>query len=95
MIQAALNFESPRSRRTDPKSSRRAEDQMRRSGALRGQAMIVLDLVKQFPGKTSKELGNLGSLDRHAVARRLPDLLKAKLVRRTEEGSNDCQWWAV
>lgn len=95
MTQLAFTYERPRSRRKDPLSSKRAEDQMRRSGALRGQALIALELVKQFPGKSSKELAKLGSLDRYQIARRLPELLSMGKVRREEFEDQDCKWWAA
>ena len=95
MIQPSLNFEAPRSRRTDPKSSRRAESELRRSGTLRGQALIALELVKANPGRSSKELAKLGTLDRYQLARRLPELLEMGKVRREEIGNSDCKWYAI
>lgn len=95
MNQAAFNFEAPRSRRKDPPSSRRAEDQMKRSGAMRGQALIAFKLVKQFPGRSSKELAKLGTLDRFQLARRLPELKAMGKVRTTQTGKDDQKWWAV
>lgn len=85
---------------------------MRKSGALRGQALIAFELVTQFPGRTSKELAGLkveyvdvdgdglavltvGALDRYQLARRLPELLSMRKVRREEIGNQDCKWWAV
>jgi hypothetical protein len=95
MTQPSFNFEVPGSRRTDPLSSKRAEDQMRRSGALKGQRLIALELVKQFPGRSSKELAKLGTLDRYQLARRLPELAEMGHVRVTQTGSDDQKWWAV
>jgi hypothetical protein len=93
--QFTFDFPKPRSRRKDPASSKRAEDQMRKSGTLRGQALIAFDLVKQFPGRTSKELAGLGTLDRYQLARRLPELLSMGKARREEIGNQDCKWWVV
>lgn len=56
---------------------------------------MVLELVTKNPGKTSKELGELGTLDRYQVARRLSDLHNAGLVRKEEVGSNDVTWFVV
>lgn len=95
MTQTAFNFEAPRSRRSDPPSSKRAEDQMRKSGALRGQALIAFELVKQFPGRSSLELADLGTLDRFQLARRLPELREMGKVRVTQFGKEDQRWWAV
>jgi predicted transcriptional regulator len=93
MIQASLNFDLPRSRRSDPQSSRRAEDQMRRSGALKGQRLIALELVKANPGLSSKELATKGTLDRYQIARRLPELASMGLLRTTQTGDEDLRWW--
>jgi DNA-binding MarR family transcriptional regulator len=95
MIQQLLNYEAPRSRLTDPPSSRRAERQMRASGTLRGQRLIALELVKQFPGRSSKELAGLGTLDRYQLARRLPELVQMGHVRVTQHGNEDQRWWAA
>ena len=81
------------SRKTDPESSKRAAREIERSGALKGQRKICLDLVTRYPGKTSKELATLGSLDRYQIARRLPELAKMKHLRVTQEGSEDQRWW--
>lgn len=85
---------TPRSRTSDPASSKRAEQRIRESGALRGQQKIALDLVKEFPGKSSKELSHLGTLDRYQMARRLSDLFHANLVWRQEREKDDCAWFA-
>jgi hypothetical protein len=93
--QFTFDFPKPRSRRKDPASSKRAEDQMRKSGTLRGQALIAFDLVKQFPGRTSKELAGLGTLDRYQLAKRLPELREMGHVRSTQFGKEDQRWWAA
>lgn len=90
----------PRSASGDPVSSERAEIAARESGLMRGQALIVLGLVKSAPGRTSKELAQVDSflrgkcsLDRYQIARRLPELESAKLVRRTD-ADTESRWWA-
>jgi hypothetical protein len=83
------------SRQTDPASSKRAAREIERSGALKGQRLIALNLVEQYPGKTSKELSQLGTLDRYQLARRLADLLKEHRVRRVETQAEDCRWWSL
>jgi hypothetical protein len=84
----------PRTASGDPVSSERAEIRMRESGQMRSQALEVLELVKQFPGRTSKQLGELGSLDRYRIARRLPELLAARKLTRTDE-DRESRWWPV
>lgn len=82
-----------RSRNTDPVSSHRDEERMKRSGAIVGQCLVALEMVKQYPGRTSKELGKIGPLDRYQVARRLADLRDRDLVYRVEYEVGDCRWW--
>lgn len=84
----------PRSRTADPVSSKRAEAQVNRTGVMRGQRMIALSLVEANPGSTSKELANLGTLDRYQLARRLSELRTMKLVRTTQTGNEDLRWWS-
>lgn len=86
-------FDPPRSRTLDPLSSHKAEEKMKRSGRMVAQCQIVLDLVKRYPGATSKELSILGAMDRHMIARRLPDLRDRDLVYRIEYEVGDCRWW--
>lgn len=84
----------PRTRATDPQSSHRAEQQVRSSGVLRGQAKTVLNLVTKFPGRTSKQLADLGPLDRYQIARRTADLRRLGLIYRFDPDEGDCQWYA-
>ena len=85
----------PRSASGDAPASERAENKMRESGKMRGQALAVLTLVKRFPGYTSKELASESwPLDRYQLARRLPELLSAGLVTRTDE-KVESRWWPV
>ena len=85
----------PRSRTKDPLSSKRAEADAKHSGVMRGQRVIALSMVEANPGETSKRLGEIGPLDRYQLARRLPELLKMKLVRTTQNGSEDLRWFPV
>ena len=87
-------FTTPRARRSDPLSSHAAADKMERSGKLNRQCDQVLEAVREHPGSTSRELHALTGLDRHMVARRLPDLEKRGLVGRTVVGSKAVRWWA-
>jgi DNA-binding MarR family transcriptional regulator len=95
-IQQSLNFETPpRSRRTDPKSSSRAESELRKSGALRGQATVVFDALLKRPGRSSKELAREAGLDRYMVARRVSDLWRGGYALKVEIGKRDCLWYAI
>ena len=86
----------PRSASGDPVSSERTEIRARASGAMKGQAIAVLELVKSRPGLTSRELAGIylgrPQLDRYQIARRLPELLSAGLVTRTDE-EKESRWW--
>lgn len=66
---------------------------MRRTGVLKGQRLIALELVKANPGLSSKELASKGSLDRYQLARRLPELLEMGHVTRTFTNVEDSKWW--
>lgn len=54
---------------------------------------MTLELVTQYPGKTSKELAGLGTLDRYVLAKRLADLRKIHRVYSSQIGNEDLRWW--
>ncbi len=72
----------PISRATDPITSRLAAEEITASGLRDSQKALVLRAVQQFPRSTSKELARAAGLDRHLVARRLPDLEADGFVRK-------------
>lgn len=83
-------------RRTDPESSHEAAEQMNESGAANRQRERVVDLVFQHPGLTSKELAEkCDDLDRHQIARRLPEAEQVGQVERREGAGRNKQvtWW--
>ena len=82
----------PRVHKRDPVSSSVAADKAERDGTIGRQARATLALVRRYPGRTSKELAALSSLDRYQLARRLPELRTAGVVERTDEES-ECRWW--
>jgi hypothetical protein len=94
MNQGSLNFDSL-SRRSDPQSSKAAARKMVESGTVASHEAIILNLVKMYPGRSTKQLASLGPLDRVEIARRMKKMEEKKLVRRTQEGKNECQWWAT
>jgi hypothetical protein len=83
----------PRSRTKDPSSSKRAEEDAKRSGVMRGGRVLAMELVEKYPGRTSKQLAELGTLDRYQLARRLSDLRGLKLVHTTQDRKEDLRWW--
>jgi hypothetical protein len=94
VIQPSLNFETL-SRRSDPPSSKQAARKMVESGTVASHEAIILNLVKQYPGRTTKQLASLGPLDRFMIARRMKKMEEKKLVRRTQEGRQECRWWGL
>ena len=85
----------PRARTTDPLSSHAAADRMEASGRMGAQMAAVLVLIERFPGSTSRELAEQGGLDRHAVARRCPDLERRGLVQRAGVPGEQVRWFPV
>jgi hypothetical protein len=72
---------TPVARASDPKTSHEAAHAVTASGRRDEQLAQVLDLVKAHPGSTSLELAQYSqTLDRYAIARRLPELEDEKLV---------------
>ena len=82
----------PKARRADPASSKRAGATNERSGAGRRQRDEVLAALKRYPDSTSRELAELGRLDRYLTARRLPELLREGLVERFGGNVGEYRW---
>ena len=99
--QLDLLSDSPIARRLDPSTSHEAAEHVTKSGARASQQRAVFDLVKRFPGHTSAELAAKSSMDRWTVARRLPELRAAWLVKngdaRTcgETGRSGLTWYPM
>ncbi len=68
----------------DPVTSHEAAAEMTKCGARAAQMAAVLAAVKAHPGRTSAELARISGIDRHAIARRLPDLERMRQVERGE-----------
>lgn len=83
-----------RARSTDPQSSHDAAAQVEANQTARHQREAVIDLVYIHPGRTSKELAELSEdMDRHQVARRLPEAEEAGSVKRKEVKGKQITWW--
>jgi hypothetical protein len=65
----------------DPVTSDMAAARIEASGHATAQRRAVLAAVLAHPGSTSAELARIAGMDRHAAARRLPEVRKAGLVR--------------
>ncbi|MGB0972282.1 MAG: MarR family transcriptional regulator [Mycobacterium sp.] len=89
----------PTTRTTDPESSHEADRHMDVSGKRECQQRAVLEAVHAHSGLTSKHLAQRTGLDRHMLARRLPELERANLVRRGPmvsdpgDGRQGVTWW--
>jgi hypothetical protein len=94
--QRPLLADTPRSRRADPVTSHEAAEAIKASGVLGRQQREVLEAVRKWPGLTSLELGARMSINRWAVARRLPEL-EPTHVRKGEpkvvNGRRAVTWW--
>jgi hypothetical protein len=76
-------------RNTDPVSSHEAADNIVSSGKLAQQKAVVLKALRMFQRAhgpaTSAEPAKHYEMDRYMVAKRLPDLEKMDLVRKSDE----------
>lgn len=96
-----LYTDTPRSRVSDPESSHAAADEVKSSGRLAIQQSQVLAAVRQWPGRTSRELAQYMSADRHMVARRTSELATANQIRRSPVRQCSVgnrlavEWWPV
>lgn len=89
-----------RARVADPLSSVRAAREMSASGAAGTQAGWFFDAVTRWPGRTASELAeaSCGRFDRVQANRRLADLERKLLIRKTESrlsavtGRLECTW---
>lgn len=92
-----IQTELPMARVTDPLSSHEAASHLERIGAARAQREQALSAVKLHPGMTSKELACETGLDRHMLARRLPEIEKMNWVYATGRRPNvgPLRWFEV
>lgn len=79
---AAVKAMEPLSRNTDSLGSFKAADRLGRTGLGSRKRLAVYHALRQHQGSTSAELAQAAGLDRHDVARRLPELEKAGWVSR-------------
>lgn len=93
MNQMAINFEPVRARKTDPQTSQRAASKVDKFAS--GHYGLILEALTRGGPGTFKEIGERCGLERHAVARRLPELQDAGKVTRTAETRDGCSVWKV
>ena len=75
--------------RHDPVTSALAAIELVESGTLNAQCTTVLAALAAHPNTTSDELAHRAGLDRHMVARRLPDLSRAGLAKQVGRRPSD------
>ena len=92
MNQLALSFEPVRARRTDPQTSQRSATRARQFTA--GHFALILDALA-LGAANFKEIAERCGLERHAVARRLPELEQAGRVKRTDVERDNCTVWRL
>lgn len=85
-------------RNTDPDTSHEAARDLVDSGTQAQQQAQVVSALRQHPGLTSRELAFSAGLDRHMVARRLPELEAEGLAvhgapRICSMSRKRCQTW--
>jgi CRP-like cAMP-binding protein len=87
------------SRATDPATSRQAAVTVEANGNAAFHRQLVLDAVRANPGSTSAEIAMMAGIDRHAAARRLPELRRAGILANGENrvcrvcGLSSMTWW--
>lgn len=91
--------------KADPATSHEAARRMVESGKLNEQGEAVLALVLRWPGRTSAELAanaeakRIPGIDRHIVARRLPEIERSGRIFRgaavvcKANGTKAQTWW--
>jgi len=98
----ALGFrrvETPAARNSDPVTSHLAAEEITASGKRAHQQHQAVAAVRANPGCTSFELALKCDLDRYMLARRLPEVVLAGLVRKGEPkhcsvtGRLALSWW--
>jgi hypothetical protein len=88
-------------RASDPASSHAAAAEVVASGAAAAQRARVLACLRSTPGLCSDEIAAASGLQRHAAARRCPELERLQLVRRGPmrpsrlTGRMCLSWWPV
>ena len=86
-------------RHTDPVTSHMAAAEIEAGGKAQAQRETVLSALSAFPGCTSAEIAEYAKLDRHMVARRLPELRVSKQATKGNirecraHGTMAATWW--
>ena len=96
--QTTMEF-STATRKTDPDTSRDAEEKITTSGKRKNHCEIIYDALKICNGSTTKELAFVldGELTYDQIWRRMNDLAGNGLIRRDDTITRDgnCTWWIL
>ena len=88
------------SRRTDPLSSKQAEQEINTIGLRNRQQEVVFQAVKRYPKHTSRELCAITGIDRYTLGRRLPEIkelwdVKKGPMRKCKIGNRLALTWEL
>jgi hypothetical protein len=92
-------IETPAARANDPITSHIASAKVTANNSRHTNMLAVIDAVYAHPGHTSAELAQYTDMERHEVARRLPEAARANAVLRGEKrectltGNLALTWW--
>lgn len=78
---------------SDSPASHAAARRIERTGTAQSHRAVILAAVRACPGRTSKQLAQLTGLERHEVARRLPELRSDGAVYVAQIGEREMTWW--
>jgi len=94
-------IETPAARTNDPITSHHIAQKITSGGQRHSNMLAVIDAVCAHPGLTSAELAQYTPLERHEVARRLPEAARANAVVKGDKrqcsltGNLALTWWPV
>jgi predicted HTH transcriptional regulator len=86
--------EVPHSRSKDPLSSFKTGDRHHLSGKAESHRKLILEYMRDKAPMTSKQIALEMGMDRHEVARRLPEMERKGQVMRQDRGKEDTLWMA-
>jgi len=85
-------FDLPHSRTSDPLSSYVAGDRHHLSGKAESHRQQILEFMRGKRPMTSKQIALEMGMDRHEVARRLPEMARKGLVMRQDRKGEETVW---
>jgi Mn-dependent DtxR family transcriptional regulator len=85
-------WDLPHSKRNDPLSSYVAGDRHHLSGKAESNRQMILEFMKDKQPMTSKQIALKMGMDRHEVARRLPEMERKGQVMRQDRGKEETVW---